>query len=71
MTTVEREVGVAWETGTVAVDARLTPLAGPVPEHLLYFTAWVDAGGTLHFWRTVYGRDRAACAWLGCNAEAS
>jgi murein L,D-transpeptidase YcbB/YkuD len=50
----------AGERVTVALDA-------PVPVHLLYFTAWADAAGAIHFRDDVYGRDEAARAWLGCR----
>ena len=32
-------------------------VAEPVPVLLAYCTAWVDAGGALHFRPDVYGRD--------------
>jgi murein L,D-transpeptidase YcbB/YkuD len=37
---------------------RTVRLAAPVPVHLLYWTAWVDADGTTHFRKDLYGRDR-------------
>jgi hypothetical protein len=32
-------------------------LPKPLPVHILYFTAWVDKGGTVHFRRDLYGHD--------------
>jgi murein L,D-transpeptidase YcbB/YkuD len=40
-----------WKTTTIALDA-------PVPVHLTYETAWVDADARVHFIDDVYGRDR-------------
>ena len=32
-------------------------LKQPIPVHLLYWTAWVDADGTVHFRDDIYNRD--------------
>jgi hypothetical protein len=44
---------------TIARGARRTiVLDRPIPVHLVYFTAWVDGDGTVHFRDDIYGRDR-------------
>lgn len=45
---------------TVQLDRR-------VPVHILYWTAWVDEGGTLQFRRDIYDRDRAVTRALRHN----
>jgi murein L,D-transpeptidase YcbB/YkuD len=39
-----------------AVD-RSVPLPQPIPIHLLYWTAWAAADGTIQFRRDIHGRD--------------
>lgn len=51
-----------------ARERKAVRLDTPVPVHLLYFTAWVDGEGVIHFRDDVYGRDRGARAWLGWAA---
>ena len=49
------------------VDARAertVNLTAPVPVHLLYWTAWADAAGTLNFRRDIYDRDGPLAAAL-------
>jgi murein L,D-transpeptidase YcbB/YkuD len=52
----------AWSRENIiaAIDKRTeqtVPLPKPIPVHLLYWTAWVDEEGTVHFRRDIYGRD--------------
>jgi len=37
---------------------RHVKLTAPIPVHIVYFTAWVDHYGTLHFASDVYGYDK-------------
>lgn len=40
-------------------EARRVDLAHPIPVYVLYFTAWVDADGTVQFRDDIYNRDVA------------
>jgi L,D-transpeptidase YcbB len=50
-------------------NRQVVALNTPVPVHLLYFTAWVDDGDSIHFRDDVYGRDKGARAWMGCRTQ--
>jgi murein L,D-transpeptidase YcbB/YkuD len=47
------EILAAIESG----ENRIVWLPEPIPVHVLYWTAWVDPQGALHFRRDVYDRD--------------
>jgi murein L,D-transpeptidase YcbB/YkuD len=47
----------AWREQTV-------PLPQPIPVHILYWTAWAGADGTLHFRRDIYERDTTLASAL-------
>jgi murein L,D-transpeptidase YcbB/YkuD len=54
----------AWDEGRLAATFdTLTPkvvrLKTPMPVHLQYWTAWVDAAGRVHFREDIYNRDSA------------
>jgi L,D-transpeptidase YcbB len=48
---------------------RDVPLPNPVPVYLLYWTAWADSQGTVHFREDVYGRDAPLDEALRQGAE--
>jgi murein L,D-transpeptidase YcbB/YkuD len=48
-----------------APQERRVDLDTPIPVHLAYFTAWVDADGTLRHFDDIYGYDGAITASLG------
>jgi murein L,D-transpeptidase YcbB/YkuD len=50
----EQTITAALETG----QEQTVRLPAPIPVHVLYWTAWVDASGTVQFRKDIYGRDR-------------
>ena len=44
-------------TAMRAGEEQHVKLNAPIPVHIVYFTAWVDASGGIHFQRDVYGYD--------------
>jgi murein L,D-transpeptidase YcbB/YkuD len=46
-------------------------LADPVPVHLLYFTAWAEPNGTIHFRPDIYNRDPALATALDASLPVS
>lgn len=46
---------------------RTVRLSRPVPVHLLYWTAWADAEGVVHFRDDIYGRDRTVAVALDAS----
>jgi murein L,D-transpeptidase YcbB/YkuD len=57
----------AIERAAAAGVERSVPLTAPVPVHLLYWTAWADEEGVLHFRDDIYGRD--ATVWRALVAD--
>ena len=45
------------EEAIVRGERAIIPLDEPIPVHILYWTAWVDDKGTVHFREDVYERD--------------
>jgi L,D-transpeptidase YcbB len=52
------------ETAVQSNQRRVVVLKIPMPVHLVYFTAWVDAAGTVNFREDIYGHDRRLVAAL-------
>jgi murein L,D-transpeptidase YcbB/YkuD len=52
------------EAGWSVPVERTISLPSPVPIHLLYWTAWAEEDGTVHFRNDVYGRDERLAAAL-------
>ena len=52
------------ETVAAGVERTVRLIAG-IPVHLLYWTAWADTDGTMHFRDDIYGRDRTVHGALG------
>ena len=52
----------AWNPDAIHVhitagERRVVKLDRPIPVHILYWTAWADAAGTIHFRDDIYDRD--------------
>jgi len=56
----ETKLREAIQTG----ETRTIPLKHPINVHLLYWTAWMDGEGRIHFREDIYGRDAALYAAL-------
>jgi murein L,D-transpeptidase YcbB/YkuD len=55
----------ALEAALAEAKNRTVMLPQPVPVHLLYWTAWVDREGAVHFRPDIYGRDESLRLALG------
>ena len=58
-----------WDPSTIMAAAhggveRTVPLPNPIPVHILYWTAWANEDGAIHFRRDIYGRDERLSAAL-------
>ena len=56
----ESKLREAIQTGVT----RIIPLKHPINVHVLYWTAWMDSEGRIHFRQDIYGRDAARYAAL-------
>jgi len=56
----ETKLREAIQTGTT----RIIPLKHPINVHVLYWTAWMDGEGHIHFRQDIYGRDAKLYAAL-------
>ncbi len=54
----------AIEAAVASGATRRVNLAGAIPVHFTYFTAWVEEGGTVQFRDDIYGRDESFFAAL-------
>ena len=56
------------ESVLATAKERTVNLSRPIPVHLLYWTAWTDEGGVVHFRKDVYERDGAVLRALDAPA---
>jgi murein L,D-transpeptidase YcbB/YkuD len=56
----EAKLRHAVQSGTT----RTIPLRNPISVHVLYWTAWMDGNGRIHFRQDIYGRDASLYAAL-------
>jgi L,D-transpeptidase YcbB len=56
--------GARLREAIVSGEQKSVKLPEPIPVHILYFTAWVEDDGTLHFRKDVYGHDARLAAAL-------
>jgi murein L,D-transpeptidase YcbB/YkuD len=60
---IERTIE-AWRETRIALE-------NPLPFHVLYWTAWADERGVVHFRPDIYGRDRALAEELASSKHAT